>query len=163
MNDTTKSISITKRISGIVFAVSLFLTIVFELLSVYIPPFSAKPTVVRYRLSIPRDILFVIAAISFTVFIFTFFLKKFGTFKSIFYTVFGDSLIAFAFGGAIMLISQLKSISEIGISALESLYYYLLGFMIMLVSSAVFGVSLISFFVITLILYILKKKRQNRY
>lgn len=83
--------------------------------------------------------------------------NKYSTRKAIFITLSLVILMTFLFGALMTAIFGMSSKISNSIGAVESLYYYLLGFMIMLISAAAFVIT-VFVFVLLRILSLFKEK-----
>lgn len=151
-----------KKYAGFATPVALAFALITEYLRSILPQSSSTPTELDYKLTVWRNAFLIIMAICFTVFLFLIIKKRLGILKAVFYTILSDSLIVFALGTAMMLISSAKNITATGISAIESIYYYLLGIMIMIGSAAAFATALLIFLVLLLVRYIIRKSKEDK-
>lgn len=151
---------IIKKISAAVLLSSLAIYILLRSLSKIIPQMTETPTKTEYDLLSTANIFLIILGVSFTVFIFLLLKKKLGSLKAFFYTLYSDSLIGFLIGTVMMSIASMKNISAVGLTAMQSFYYYFLGIMIMAFSASAFLLGLIIFAVLRSIIAIKAKKHQ---
>lgn len=149
-----------KRVFGLGTLVFIILSILLEVLRKNIPAMTLTPTSYEYLFSTLRNISSIFLALFFTVFIFLVFKKRFGLLCSVFITLMADSFIAFAFGALLMMVSTVMSTNALGITAIESIYTYLLGMMTAIVSAIAFIASLIIFLAVRLVLYIISKNKK---
>ncbi|MEE0969376.1 MAG: hypothetical protein U0M06_08415, partial [Clostridia bacterium] len=81
--------------------------------------------------------------------------------KAIFFTVLADSFIAFILGGIMFILNVSVDISGAGVSNFDSIYYYLMSIMIMIISSAVFLVTALLYFLTLLTIFIINKLKSR--
>lgn len=150
-----------KKISGIGTLIFLALSIILEVIRKNIPPMTLTPTFYEHLFSILRNISLVFLAILFTVFIFLTLKRRLGILNAVFITLISDSFIAFLIGALIMVFSTLSGAGSLGMTAIESIYLYLLGMLTALVSGAIFAALLVVFLLVRLIMYIISKNKKS--
>ncbi|MBQ8207894.1 MAG: hypothetical protein IJZ89_04075 [Clostridia bacterium] len=149
-----------KKIAGAASLSALIIALLFEISRKIFPGMTNRPTALDYTLSVFRNAFLIILALAFTVFLFLLLKKRLGIIKAVFYTIYSDSLIGFFVGAVMMTLASMQNISAIGLTALESIYYYFLGIFIMVISAAIFVIGMIAFAVLRFISGLKEKKHQ---
>lgn len=150
-----------KKTSWISSLAAFAISVILEIMRQYLPRHTARPTSTEFTLSSFRNLFLIILAVSFTAFIFLILKKRLGTRKAVFYTIYSDSLIGFFIGAIIMSVASLPNVTAVGMTPLESIYYYFLGIFIMLISAAVFLTAMIVFSIISTIIKFKEKKNEK--
>lgn len=108
-----------------------------------------------------RNIMFPVTVVLFSVLLFLLLRDRHGTIKSVFLTLLTLTSLCFLCGALLTSVFAFIRPSSVGITAVSSLYYYLLGFMIMLCSAAVLILTLLVFLVIYIIRFVKNKSKSD--
>ena len=149
-----------RKTSGISAFVFLAATLIIEILRQILPPHTLMPTRTEGIITVFRNIVFVLFALAFTVFLFLVFKNRFGKVRAIFYTLYSDCLIGFLIGVLITTLSGSNNSAAFGITPIESIYYYFLGLLVMIISVSITLIGMIAYAILMGIIHRKIKKHQ---
>lgn len=129
-----------KKISGILSPIFLFLTLALEIFR----QMTQNGIIVVFR-----TVFFVFFAVSFTVFLFLVFKKRFGKLKAVFYTLYSDCILGFLVGVLITLLAGAQDPTVFGMTPIASIYYYFIGLLVMTISVALVFVGMLTYAILS--------------